>query len=236
MNIAIVEDEKEAQDKLVSYIERFSNEKNVTCNTSVFANFILFLTNYKPVYDVVFLDIELPYLNGLEGAKKLREKDPDVPIIFVTNLAQYGVQGYKVSALDYLVKPYSYEALELALLDAVKEAESLEKESITIHSKDGDIRVSYSSIIYIEVQGHDLLYCLDTKTLIARGSMSKVQKALPSNLFFKVSSSFLINLAHVTNVKGDYVYLKDNKLKISRLRKKDFLEALHRFINGGKTL
>lgn len=79
----------------------------------------MFLTNYQPRFDIIFMDIEMPYINGLESAEKLRQSDKGTLLIFTTNLGHVAAKGYEVEAFDFVVKPLHYESLYLKLNRAV---------------------------------------------------------------------------------------------------------------------
>ena len=108
MKIAVVEDEREYREVLKEYLSRYEEQKNLTFEVIEFTNAISFLENYAPVYDVVFMDIRMKYMDGMTAAHKLREADPNAVLVFVTSLTQYAVEGYSVDATDYIVKPVSY--------------------------------------------------------------------------------------------------------------------------------
>lgn len=111
IKIAIAEDEKKEAEKLESYIRRYGAEHGENYNVSVFTNGIDFVSSAEP-FHIVFLDIDMPLMGGLDAAKKLREADKSACIIFVTNLAQYAVKGYEVDAMDFVVKPIDYPSFE----------------------------------------------------------------------------------------------------------------------------
>lgn len=117
--IAIVEDKNEALLALENHIARYTREKGVECSYTHFANGLFFLENYKADFDVVFMDIDMPLMNGMEAAKRLREVDGHVPLVFITDLKQYALKGYEVEAMDFLVKPVSYAAFS-TMLDRVR--------------------------------------------------------------------------------------------------------------------
>lgn len=114
-NIAIIEDEEEALARIRGYLERFSSESGESFRIVVYGNAIDFLEKYKPNYDIVFMDIKLPNMDGMEAAKKLRALDRFVALVFVTNMKQFAVKGYEVDALDFIVKPVKYPDFVLKL-------------------------------------------------------------------------------------------------------------------------
>ena len=111
-NIAVVEDDGKWIKTLREFFAVFSKNENLNCNIKVFTSGEDFLNCYKgEQFEMVFMDIDLPGLNGMQTAKKLRELDGNIAIIFVTNLAQYAVEGYEVNAFDFIVKPFDIELL-----------------------------------------------------------------------------------------------------------------------------
>ena len=105
INVAIVEDEKQAADRLCSLFCRYERERGEKFRVVVFSDPVTFLANYSPDYELIMMDIDMPDLNGMDAVRKLREADREVMVIFVTNLAQYAVKGYEVDAFDFIVKP-----------------------------------------------------------------------------------------------------------------------------------
>ena len=108
LKIAIVENEPEQADLLSGYIARYSQESGIKCQVVTFSNGLEFISGYTPGFDAVFMDIKMPLIDGMEAAEKLRKIDEDVVLIFVTNMAQLAIKGYKVNAMDFIVKPVTY--------------------------------------------------------------------------------------------------------------------------------
>ena len=120
LTVAIVEDDLKSAQLLTKYIERYNEEKKEQLTVLHFTNGLNFISEYKANCDIVLMDIEMPHMNGLETAKKLRMRDTHIPLIFITNMAQYAINGYEVQALDFMVKPVEYFNFSLKLDRAVR--------------------------------------------------------------------------------------------------------------------
>ena len=108
IRIAVVEDERESLDTVLNCLKRFEEEEGIGFVTTVFCDGLDFISGYRPLYDIVFMDIEMPMLNGMSTAKKLRKVDSSVALVFITRLRQYALLGYEVDAVGYLLKPLEY--------------------------------------------------------------------------------------------------------------------------------
>ena len=111
LKIAIVEDERECQEALIEHLRKYEKEKNEAFIVRIFNDGIDILDDYSADYDLIFLDIHMKYQDGMTTAKRIREVDADAQIVFITALAQYAIEGYKVNALDFILKPVVYEQL-----------------------------------------------------------------------------------------------------------------------------
>lgn len=235
IKIAIVEDEQIYVDQLKEVIEKSSKRMQLNSCVEIFSNGVDIVHDYKADYDIIFLDIAMPNYNGIVAAKEIRELDNDVVIIFVTNLAQYAINGYEVSALDFIVKPVEYESFFPKFEKAVKKANQKAKKQIFLISDGNKYRVNVSDICYIEVQCHLLHYHLLDKTIVTRGVIDQQEKELAKYGFFRIYKSYLVNLAYVNEVKLSTIVVNGDELMVSRFRKKEFLAALTLYL-GEKEL
>ena len=188
INVAIVEDSAADANVLCEYVHRAVAELDRACEISVFERSSLFLDGYRGNYDVVFMDIELPDIDGMEAAKRLRAVDPDVVLIFVTNMSQYAVGGYAVDAMDFMVKPVSYDNLKLKLMRAVNRIESRKQEKLVIQGKTGAQVVNIPSVRYIEVPNHKLTIYTVNGAISAIGSLSKIEDKLKDFAFSRCNN------------------------------------------------
>ena len=119
LEIAIVEDEENYRNVLCEYLKKYEQETGQEIHMSVFTDGDEIVENYTAKYDIILMDIEMQFMNGMDAARKIREVDKAVIIIFITNMAQYAIQGYEVDALDYILKPISYFAFSQRIQRAV---------------------------------------------------------------------------------------------------------------------
>ena len=230
--IAIVEDEEQDYLRAQDYLNRYGQEKNISFNIQRYESAEVFLTNYQSQHDIVFMDIRMSGMDGMRAARKLREMDQAVILIFLTSLAQYAVQGYEVDALDYILKPLAYPSLELKLTKALSRCKKEEEEILLTIGTD-HIRISADSLLYVEVFEHHLQYKTDQDIIKSYGTLKDVEKMLPQKGFFRLNNQTIVNLRRVKRVNGSTATVGDREFDISRMRKKDFLSEFHRYgING----
>ena len=105
--IAIVEDEAAVREQLAGYVQRYTRQYGTPFEVTEFADGMEILENYRPQFDIIFLDVEMKHLDGMETARRIRERDGGVLIVFITNMAQYAIKGYAVQALDYILKRHA---------------------------------------------------------------------------------------------------------------------------------
>ncbi len=231
--IALVDDEYESAEILSHHIDAYAKEYNVLFNIFRFKNGMNFIEEYTPEYDIVFMDIDMPQMNGLEAAGKLREMDSSVVIVFVTFLAKYATRGYKYDALDYMVKPISYSAFRITMDRALQRCARKKKETVILPSSEGDICIELNCLNYVEITNHDITYHTMKGVYKAYGTMRSIEKLLSPRQFSKCNRCYLVNLRSVTRIQGNTVFIGNEELEISRPRKQEFLAALHEYIISG---
>ena len=235
--IALLDDSPQDLEHMEQLLRRYEEKHEMSFLVSCFQNGHAFFNSCRSrtVYDIVFLDMSMPQMNGVECAKQLRAFDTSVVIVFVTNLPQFAVEGYSVDALDYLIKPLEYYSFEMKLHRALLRAEREQREKALLSTNEGLICCPLKQIRYIEISRHHILYHTEDETYTSYGTMKKLLEQFPSDLFVLCNSGYLVNLRHVTAVVGDSLYLGKECLPISRGKKKAFLSALNNYIAGGGT-
>lgn len=230
--VAIVEDNIEDACHLEGLLTRYSQESGIPLHTTRFSRPSVFLEQPCGTFDLVLMDIELPELNGIDTARKLRTFDPYVTLIFVTNMAQYALHGYEVAALDYVLKPVSYPAFSMKLKKAVKNIQKFQDTDISLVVSGGFVRLNASQILYIEVEKHYLTYHTDTASYTVRESMKEAEAKLAPFHFLRCNNCYLVNLRRVTAVAGNTVVVGETPLQISRPRRAEFLKGLTNYLGG----
>jgi len=226
IRIAIVEDEDREASALQGFLERYEAESGENFEVTRYSNVVTFLDPYRG-YDLVFLDIVMPMMNGMDGAGKLREMDKAVQIIFVTTMSQYALRGYEVDALDFIVKPVTYQGLVFDLKRALQSIARMKSMEITLPGPSGVLRVLSSDITYVEVRGHKLTcHLLHGRPIEVRGSLKNAQEALEGAGFLLCNSCYLVNPRHIGRVKDYSVFVAGDELSISHPKRKAFLEQL----------
>lgn len=236
MRIAIVEDNAREQERIAAFTRQYFEEQGKTCQLCMYADGDELLEHYTPNWDLIFLDIQMARLDGMAAAEMIRRQDPDVFLVFVTNMAHYAIKGYGVRALDFLVKPVNYRLLKQLLHQVEHLLQEREKKFIALPTqKGGMMRVGVSDIYYVEVANHVLSVVTAQGVHCMRGTISGIEEMLEGCDFFRCNNCYLVNLAHVSHVEQGMVVVGGHSLTISRPRQKKFMEALTRYIGGSES-
>ncbi len=223
---AIVDDNPDDCEKLKSCFSFLAAQIKEEFSVDEYLDSKRFLMHFDNQYNALFLDIEMPDINGLELAKQIRETDNSVMIIFVTNSAKYAASGYEVDAVDYILKPVDTNSFMLKMKRILPRIERRKDADILLKTDNGLERLQISHIKYIEVFGHYVIYHTYFGDYSIYGTLSAETKRLPDEQFVKCSRNCIVNLRYVESVKNGYCIVADEKLAISRPQKKAFIKAL----------
>ncbi len=232
IRVAIVEDEQIYQNQFSHFIRRYDQEKGVHFELSSFFDGYDMVEKYQASYDIIFLDIQMKTMDGMKTAEKIRERDENVLIIFVTNLEQYAVRGYSVNALDYLLKPVNYFTFSQVLDKALKRLKEKDPHYISFAQGGGMVRLDTTQISYLESHGHTMAVHSESGVYTFRATMKEMEQKLSADHFARCNSGYLVNLAHVKQIQHNMVVVSGEELQISRPRKKAFMEAFTDYLGG----
>ena len=232
IRVAIVEDEKAVQEQLADYIKRYTRQYGTEFEVKVFGDGVDILDDYRPVYDLILLDVEMKHLDGMETAQRIRALDHEVTIIFITNMAQYAINGYAVGALDYVLKPVPYFAFSQQLKKVEAQLHRRVRHHLAVPVEGGLRRLDTANIYYIESEGHKVHFYTEDGELTAPGALKTLEEKLAGQPFARCNSGYLVNLAQVKAVQQNTVEVGPYELQVSRPRRKAFLAALTDYIGG----
>lgn len=240
--IAVCEDEKaqrEYLERLISEWQMYSGNK-ATVESYASAEQLLFETEGRQPYDLLLLDIQMGEMNGVELARKVREKDTKVKIVFLTGIKDYAIEGYEVGATRYLLKPVK-EAEFFVLLDKLcEEVKEQKEEYFLFQSGGGTNRIPFSDIFYVEAEGHYVVLkavCReaagDVKEWKWKAGFSSLSAELEAKGFFLLRRGLYVNLAQVSKIgKTECVLESGETLPVSKSRYQELNERFIAYYKG----
>ncbi|RGJ46439.1 DNA-binding response regulator [Olsenella sp. AF16-14LB] len=233
---ASVENDEGEERLLEEQLARYGHDRNVETTCVHYGSAEAFLDASYDV-DVVFMDIDLPGMNGMDAAAQMRRCDATTQIVFVTSLAQYAVKGYEVDAAGFIVKPVRFYDMAMCL-DKVRRVISRNVgENVTIRTQSGLYLFPVSDIEYVETSGHDLVYHFSSGAapIRVRDSLGRLAESLEDKPFIRVSQGQLVNMMHVVRVAGDSLTLSGGEtLFFSRRCKRNCLDRIAQYM--GRTI
>lgn len=232
VKIAIVDDEKTEREQLTTYFQKLSNAISEELDIVTFESGESLLEAYDPNLDIICLDIQMKGEDGIEIAKQIRTMDSRVTLVFVTNMAQMAVEGYSVRALDFIIKPVQYSAFLLKMQSIIKGIAHTKSKTIVINYLDAWIKISTDDLYYVEVEGHYISYHTTQGVYRQKASLKDIEDNLKDASFKRCNNCYLINLRYVNAVRKDETLVGKDWLKISRPKKKDYLQALTNYMGG----
>jgi DNA-binding LytR/AlgR family response regulator len=228
INCLIVDDEPLAQDILESYVKKTPQlGLAARCNNAIEALEMMKLNKV----DLIFLDIQMPEITGIDFLKSL--KDPPM-VIFTTAFQNYAVEGFELNAIDYLLKPFSFERFA----KAVKKAEELsslkhekiqrEDDYIFIKSDQRLLKVNYNDILFVEALADYVKIHTDDKRYITLQTMKNMEEKLPEKFFKRVHRSYIVSLEKIKTIVGSNVEINGQQIPIGKNYKDGFFDALRK--------
>lgn len=206
LKIAVCEDDEQEYARLLGII----SESGIPAICEYFANGESFMAGFfTGRYDLIFLDIYMDGMTGVETAAALRAADSGVIVAFVTTSRDHALEGYRFHVNRYILKPFSKDEIIEVMTLARNLVNSMP--GITVRSSDGDITVPAARIRYVEQSGHSLVFYLTGgRTVRSGGKLDDIEKQLAGGSFLRSHKSYLVNLAHVLSVDKELCIFRMN--------------------------
>ena len=232
INIAIVEDEAMYAKQLQEFLQQYQKENGEVFNITVYSDGDQIVHKYKSQFDIILMDVEMKFMDGMSAAEEIRKADTEVVIIFITNMAQYAIKGYEVDALDFILKPLNYYTFSMRFTRAVGRVKNREGKRICLNLPDGPKFLDSREIYYVEIQNRMLHYHTKAGVFTIRGALKDVQEELEDWHFVKCNQCYLVNLKYVSEIRKNIAVVGGDELEISRRNRPAFLSAVVDFLGG----
>lgn len=230
VNIVICENDKNDQEFVKAKVVEILDDLNIEYEIKVYNSGDDLLEGYDKYTDIILLDIQMYGLDGMETARKIREFDDNVEIIFITSFVEYALEGYEVNAYRYLLKPVKDEDLRTSLINCLNDRNFV-KRSIVIKEGDTRIKISLKDIMYIEVQGNDITVHTLKDTYRTKGTMSNFETEINSDMFVRCHKSYLVNLEYIKSIKRyTSILVNDEEVPLSRNKYKEIKDRFFEMI------
>lgn len=226
-NIGICDDEQDFARELEEMIRQYARESGTEIRTTLFLNGRELIEGNRLTLDLIFLDIQMDVMNGLEAAKRIRARDGKVGIIFLTSLTRYALAGYEYQAANYIIKPITYARLKRELDRWLESYRREDKKYILVNNEDGCHRVDLSTLHYLETYNRNVKLHTDSGDIISYKKMKELEAELKEAHFIRCHSGYLVNLFYVKRVGKLEITLTDGEvIPISQPKRKAVMKEL----------
>lgn len=231
IDVAVVEDNDNESALLESYLKDVSTDQ-LSFDIAIYSSAEDFLQNFKcGKFQLLFLDIQLPKIDGLTCARKVRETDENVILIFITSMAKFAISGYEVNAKDYILKPLIYDQFCRKMRRILPMVQRRNDNFIFIsESQENPDLIAVDELMFVEVFGHKLIYHCKNRDYEAYGRISDVEEKLKSFDFLRCNRNTVINPKYIKHISKNIVEVGNTMLVISSPRKSEFLKELNRWM------
>lgn len=231
LKIAICDDDSSQRAYLSNIVNTWAKKKNYLIALKQYEGSASFLFDYEEEkdYDILLLDIEMPGINGIDIAKKVRQENTTVQIVFVTGFYEYFSDGFDVSALHYLIKPVD-EARLCSVLDRAVSNLQYRLRSVLITEAEGAVKVPLADILYLEAQNVYVVVYTNQGTYRMRVTLSKFAEQL-DDTFCKVHRSFIVGMKYIKKItRNEITMINGAQIPISRGKYDEIHEALIKYL------
>lgn len=220
LRIAICDDDYEILDEMASFIYEYGRENDVNFEIYKFSDGSELLAS-KLKYDLIFLDIEMRHLNGLDAAKYIREKDMNVPIVYITSHRGYFDRAFKVHAFDYVTKPLQKERLTELMNDYFASLHDASEAAMQVLTGDGFVSYRINEIYFFIAEEKKNIYLhTETERILIRENLQDIYNKLDKTQFYMARRDCIINLRYVRALKNNFVIVMKNDFCLPLAQKK----------------
>lgn len=230
LRIAIADDEPREREQLQEYVENYFSAQGKDIFILSYPDGASLIREAPKDLDILFLDIQMEEVDGIHAARRIREYDSEVLIIFITNMVQYAIEGYSVNALDFVLKPVDGEAVARELDKAVKRLKSKASPMISVRGVEGVFVMDAGKISYIETYDRRLLiHTAKGEAIRCNDTLQALEERLPG-WFFRCHSAYLVNLRLVEKIAGSDIVVDGDRIPLSKHRKREFMQAMASYV------
>lgn len=226
INIGICEDELHYRVNIKDMLGDILSTYSINYKIYEFSSGEELLSNYPKDLDILIMDIQMKIINGMDTARKIREFDQNLEIIFMTSFSEFMQEGYEVKAYRYILKPISERKISRNILPCINEIMKKKNNYLTINVKNYVDRIKIDSIVYIETDRPNILIYTNDNKYTTKMSISKIDKILREYGFFRCHNSYIVNLKLVESMNSNTLKIGEKYIPISKYRVKELKLAL----------
>lgn len=227
LRAAICDDDPACVASVEAMLQRMAQEKGASIECFRFEDGADLLERYPAALDMLFLDVQMPFLSGMEAARQIRQRDTRVLIVFMSNYAQYAIQGYEVGAWRYLLKPLHWDRFERELRLPFERCLRRQSDFLCVKGRDGAYSLPCGELLYASTNRRkNVELHLPGQCIECYQSLSALETQLAGQAFFRCHSGFLVNLAQVQQIGRDFLALRDGShIPVSKHRRSALMQA-----------
>lgn len=240
--IALCDDQEYYRKQLYNYLLEYQKDKNIIIHINEYSSggeLLQASFSQEGSYQIYFLDVNMPDMQGTTVAKELRNIGKNSVICFVTSFKEYAYDAFQVEAMDYIVKPINYEQLKKFMDKAIVlcrlhiEVQEAEKKYLSIQQRQTTIILEQRHILYIEKRRNQCVVCTNTEEILCYNTLKNLYEQLNSSIFMFTHQGYIVNFYHIKEIRSNMIYMGNNILipvsrKYQEAIKKRFEEKLER--------
>jgi len=225
MNIAICEDDAAEAAEIRTILDKYTAQNGYTAGISVFGSGEDLLAAFSPgLFDIIFLDIYMGGMTGIDAARKIRDVDPGAALIFITSSTDHSLESYSVRGSAYVVKPINEKKVSEALVTC-RDIFLRNARYITIHTLRSDMKIPLIKIYYVESKSNDAMFQTTSGGYKTRMTLDEIETRLGDRSFYRCHQSYIVNTNHIRKLDGNDIFMKNGDRIPMRKSGRDAIRA-----------